>query len=110
MVVPPGPENTGDTALLTPPSLGMDAEAILADVIHYHSRMLGRHTIKRSEHYLFQALVHAARDRLMERWIETRNRLVTRQGKRACYLSLEFLMGRLLRNALLNLEMTDEAA
>jgi starch phosphorylase len=88
----------------------MDADAILTDVIHYHCRMLGRHTIIRREHYLYQALVHATRDRLMERWIETRNRLVTRQGKRACYLSLEFLMGRLLRNALLNLEMTDEAA
>ena len=110
MIVPPGPENTGDTALMTPPSLDMDADAILTDVIHYHSRMLGRHTIRRREHFMYQALVHATRDRLMERWIQTRHRFVTRQGKRACYLSLEFLMGRLLRNALLNLDMTGEAA
>ena len=46
----------------------------------------------------------------MERWIETSNKLQTRHGKRACYISLEFLMGRLLRNALLNLDITDQAS
>jgi starch phosphorylase len=95
--------------LLNLPLLGMDSEAILADTIHYHSRMLGRRTIRRQEHFLYQALVHATRDRLMERWIETGNRLESSNGKRACYLSLEFLMGRLLRNALLNLDVTEAA-
>jgi len=94
--------------LMNLPSLGMDSDAILADIIHYHARMLGRRTIRRQEHFLYQALVHATRDRLMERWIETNNRLETSHAKRACYLSLEFLMGRLLRNALLNLDITDE--
>jgi starch phosphorylase len=96
--------------LMSLPPLGMDSEAILADTIHYHARMLGRRTIRRQEHFLYQALVHATRDRLMERWIETSNKLETNQGKRACYLSLEFLMGRLLRNALLNLDITEETS
>jgi len=99
----------GDMELMNLPSLGMDSDAILADTIHYHSRMLGRRTVRRQEHFLYQALVHATRDRLMERWIETSNKLETSQGKRACYLSLEFLMGRLLRNALLNLDITEQA-
>jgi starch phosphorylase len=102
-------DSSGDMELMNLPSLGMDPEAILADTIHYHSRMLGRRTVRRQEHFLYQALVHATRDRLMERWIETSNKLQGRQGKRACYISLEFLMGRLLRNALLNLDMTDQA-
>ena len=102
--------NAGDMELLNPPPLGMDADAILADAIHYHSRMLGRRTIRRKEHFLYQALAYATRDRLMERWNETRNSLEKKRGKRACYLSLEFLMGRLLRNALLNLDLTEEAA
>ena len=106
-----GPENIkrGDIELLKLPSLEMDADAILANTIHYHRRVLGRRTVHREEPFLYQALVYATRERLMERWIETSNKLQGRQGKRACYISLEFLMGRLLRNALLNLDITDQA-
>jgi starch phosphorylase len=110
MIERPDPEHAGDMELLNPPALGMDSDAILADAIHYHSRALGRRTVRRKEHFFYQALVYATRDRLMERWNETRNRLEKKRDKRTCYLSLEFLMGRLLRNALLNLDMTTEAA
>jgi starch phosphorylase len=107
MIDPLSTDSVGDMELMNPPPLGMDAEAILADTIHYHCHMLGRRTVHKQENFLYQALVHATRDRLMERWIETRTNLERSQGKRACYLSLEFLMGRLLRNALLNLDMTE---
>ena len=102
-------DSVGDMELLQLPPLGMDADAILADSIHYHTRMLARRTIRMREHFLYQALVHATRDRLAERWTESRNKLESSHGKRACYLSLEFLMGRLLRNALLNLDITEQA-
>ena len=98
----------GDMELLNLPPLTLDADAILADTIHYHSRMLGRRTIRKHENFLYQALVYATRERLQERWIETRTNLERSKGKRACYLSLEFLMGRLLRNALLNLGVTEQ--
>ncbi|MFC1701645.1 hypothetical protein ACFL1J_02690, partial [Pseudomonadota bacterium] len=65
-------DSVGDMELLNPPALSMDADAILSDVIHYHSRMLGRRTIHKQENFLYQALVYATRERLMERWIETR--------------------------------------
>ena len=101
-------DSVGDMELLQLPTLSMDADAILADTIHYHSRMLGRRTIRKHENFLYQALVYATRERLQERWIETRTNLERSKGKRACYLSLEFLMGRLLRNALLNLGIEGE--
>ncbi len=109
MTDPSETDSLGDMELLKLPALGMDADAILSNAIHYHTRMLGRRTLRTQEHFLYQALVHATRDRLTERWIETRKNLERSQGKRACYLSLEFLMGRLLRNALLSLGITEQA-
>jgi len=110
MIDPLSTDSVGDMELMNPPPLGLDAESILSDAIHYHSRMLGRRTVHKQENFLYQAVVHATRDRLMERWIETRTNIERNHGKRACYLSLEFLMGRLLRNALLNLGTTGATA
>jgi len=88
----------------------MTADAILSDFTHYFGRLLGRRTIKVDSPFLYQAVVYAARDRLMERWNNTRNANEAHDKKRVSYLSLEFLMGRLLRNALLNLGIEDETA
>ena len=46
----------------------------------------------------------------MERWGRTNIALESRHSRRTHYLSLEYLMGRLLRNALLSLDIRDEAA
>ena len=93
----------GEIELLQAPNLPMDADAILKDFTHYFGRMLGRRTIRTKSPFLYQAVVFAARDRLMERWGQTRMAIERDDNKRCAYLSLEFLMGRLLRNNLLNL-------
>ena len=100
----------GDIELLQSPDLPMTADAILKDFTHYFGRMLGRRTIRTKSPFLYQAVVYAARDRLMERWGRTRMAMEREHTRRVSYLSLEFLMGRLLRNALLSLGIEGETA
>jgi glycogen phosphorylase len=94
-------------ALFSQPPLGMDAESLAADVRRYFGSYFGRDKYCRSSHYPYQALVLALRDRLMERVRRTRQSYEAAEVKHAYYLSLEFLMGRTLGNALLNLGLDE---
>ncbi|WP_295586509.1 glycogen/starch/alpha-glucan phosphorylase [uncultured Lamprocystis sp.] len=91
------------------PPLGMDATAIAADVRHYFAHTMGQDRNSRSAYYPYEALAITLRDRLMERWKRTRQAHNDADCKRTYYLSLEFLMGRTLCNALLNLGVHDAA-
>ncbi|OOZ35781.1 glycogen/starch/alpha-glucan phosphorylase [Solemya velesiana gill symbiont] len=88
--------------------LGLDADSIGANFRHYFAHTLGRSGECYTTHYPYKALAMTVRDRLMERWIKTQKAYDEAQCKRAYYLSLEFLMGRSLGNAMLNLGITDE--
>jgi starch phosphorylase len=91
------------------PVLGMDANDLALDIRRYFGTFLGRDRFCRSSHYPYQALVLTLRDRLMERWKRTRYAYDEADAKQAYYLSLEFLMGRALGNALLNLGLGEPA-
>ena len=55
----------------------------------------------------YTALANAVRDRLVERWIATQRSYHEQNVKRVYYLSLEFLIGRLLGNNVINLRMEE---
>lgn len=96
-------------ALLTQlPPLHLDAEALTSDFRYYYSNHLGRDANCRSAHYAYTALALMLRDRLMERWKATRRAEEENNSRTTFYLSLEFLMGRLLSNAMLNLGVSTE--
>ena len=55
----------------------------------------------------YYAAAFTVRDRLTRRWLETQQTYYKHDAKRVYYLSLEFLMGRLLENNLINLGLHD---
>lgn len=59
---------------------------------------------------MYMSTALAVRDQLAERWTATNRRYQREDVKRVYYLSLEFLMGRALGNAMLNLELREPVA
>ncbi|KAK9468496.1 glycosyl transferase [Lipomyces arxii] len=55
----------------------------------------------------YQAASQAIRDRLIVAWNKTQQKHTTKDQKRVYYLSLEFLMGRAMDNAMLNAGIKD---
>lgn len=56
----------------------------------------------------YQTAAYTVRDHLMSRWVITRDAYRDANTKRVYYLSLEFLIGRMLSNAALNLGIAPE--
>lgn len=56
----------------------------------------------------YYSLSMSIRDRLVRKWLRTQQKLKEQDVKKVYYLSLEFLMGRLLGNALINMDYYDE--
>ena len=85
--------------------LGMD-QVSLARSFHAHfTQTLGCDENCTSQHYYYAALVLALRARLLERWRNTDAAYRRTDAKRTYYLSMEFLIGRTLGNAILNLDV-----
>ena len=57
----------------------------------------------------YQALALSIRDLMVERWIATKDTYELKQPRTVYYISLEFLMGRTLGNAMINLGVYDAA-
>ncbi|MES2502571.1 MAG: glycogen/starch/alpha-glucan phosphorylase [Pseudomonadota bacterium] len=56
----------------------------------------------------YQSAAYTVRDHVVERWVKTSASYYEQDPKRVYYLSLEFLIGRMLTNAALNLGIKEE--
>jgi glycogen phosphorylase len=80
-------------------------EARIRDVLRHR---VGKNELAAKEHDWFDSAVLTLRDEIIDIWIASTSRTYEAKGKRVYYLSLEFLIGRLLRDALSNLGLTRE--
>ena len=85
------------------------AQTLQRDLTRHLRLSLAREEAFAHPHDLFTALALVCRDRLIERWLMTRRRTRDKKMRRVCYLSMEFLVGRTLGNAILSLDLADAA-
>jgi starch phosphorylase len=90
------------------PRVGQTSDDLIRGMQRHFLRTLGLSKACISNHYKYQALALTIRDRLMENWRDTKEAVQESNGKRTYYLSLEFLMGRALGNAILNLGLNEQ--
>ncbi len=91
----------------TSPEAKQAKELFQAAFFRHLQLSLGKDKYSATAYDRYLAVSYAVRDRLIERWIQTQHTYYRQDVKRIYYLSMEFLMGRTLGNAILNLDMED---
>jgi starch phosphorylase len=86
----------------------MSPDSIVDSLSHHLTYTVSKTPPTATDRDWFEVTAHAIRDRMVERWMETMQRYYRSDAKRVYYLSLEFLVGRALSNAALNLDIQDE--
>ena len=90
--------SSADASRIPIPAEDEDVAALRQSVVHKLTYAVGRDPIVATDWDWFIAAALAVRDHVLERWMaSTRNNYVSK-GKRVYYLSLEFLIGRLLHD------------
>ncbi len=94
----------------TATDLGMDVEALRRSFVAHieYTQAKDEFSATSWDHYVAAAL--ALRDRIADRWNKTQQAYYDRDAKRVYYLSLEFLVGRLLEDGLVNLGLRETMA
>src|SRR6202046_992004 len=90
---------SGDTERAVRPRTAEELKAAVLDKLTY---VVSKDPVAASHRDWFLAVAHATRDIVVERWIDSTNRNYREDRKRVYYLSLEFLVGRMLFDARTN--------
>jgi starch phosphorylase len=87
--------------------LGVTKNTIKETFLYHLSSSLAKRPDRSTAHDKYLALALTIRELLVDKWIATRTEYEEQKTKCVCYLSMEYLMGRVLGNAMINLEVYD---
>jgi glycogen phosphorylase len=90
--------------------LSVTPNVLKADILRHLTFTVGEDVPNASVHDWRMALSFAIRDRIVEPWFASTRRTWAEDRKRVYYLSMEFLIGRILEDATINLGLYDMAA
>lgn len=85
-----------------------EAEQLQRELLHHAHVTFAHPTSSFDASVMYEATAQSVRDRLVERWLKTEEHYTKTNAKRIYYLSLEYLVGRSLLNAILNLKLKGE--
>ncbi len=98
---------TQKTAKAQPSLPDADVDALAKAVIDCLKYRVGKEPSVATRHDWLTASILSLRDRVIDHWIDSTRSSYDTDGKRVYYLSMEFLIGRLMRDAMSNLGMMD---
>lgn len=88
---------------------GMTDETLVRAVIDHLRYSFAKNNRTASADDIYLAMSLAIRDRLIHRWMKTMKRYYETDAKRVYYLSAEYLLGRAMRNNLINIGLSETA-
>ena len=91
----------------TPQPRALDVDTLRNEILEKLTYAVGKDPIVARNNDWLTATILTVRDRVIDQWMESSRDTWRTSKKRVYYLSLEFLIGRLMRDAMSNLEMME---
>ena len=85
-----------------------DPETLAAEILRSLKYRVGKDATVAKSHDWLAASIKVVRDRIIDQWIKSTKEAYDQKEKRVYYLSLEFLIGRLMRDAFSNLGLLED--
>ncbi|HWT60076.1 MAG TPA: glycogen/starch/alpha-glucan phosphorylase [Rhizobium sp.] len=92
----------------SPAPRSSEPEILAEEIIERLTYRIGKDAKVAKPHDWLTATILVVRDRIIDRWMASTREVYATGAKRVYYLSLEFLIGRLMRDAVSNLGLMEE--